>query len=105
MNKERRRQLQEITSELGEIINDIEVIKGRLDDTKCDIENVCEEEDESYNNLPESFQDGERGERMQEAISFMESSCDEIDNSLNSIEEVVGIIEEAITGLNDAINV
>ena len=39
---------------------------GQLEDIKSQIEELQQEEQDAYDNLPESLQDGERGERMQE---------------------------------------
>lgn len=35
------------------------------------LEEVQEEEQEAYDNLPENFQDGEKGESMLDAIDYM----------------------------------
>lgn len=54
MNKVRRKRL-------AEAIDLINQAKGILEEVK-------DEEQEAYDNLPESFQYGERGEQMQEYI-------------------------------------
>ena len=74
MNKIRRRKLAEINEQL-------EVLKA------C-IEEIMEEEQDAFDNLPESFQDSERGEIMTEKIDNME-------NAISSLEEVIGYIEES----------
>lgn len=58
MNKARRK-------ELTEIINLIEEARERL-------EAVKDEEQEAFDNLPESFQYSERGETMEEYINAMD---------------------------------
>jgi hypothetical protein len=60
----------------------------RLEEVKARLEEVRQDEEVSYDNLPEAFQEGSRGERMQEAISRM--------------EDAFGSIEEAIDGLTEA---
>ncbi len=47
MNKQRR--------------NRIEYVKAKLGELKYEIENLQEEEDEEYNNLPENIQDSDQG--------------------------------------------
>ena len=54
------------------------------------IECCKDEEEEAYDNLPESFQDGERGEEMQEYIDTMDEVLDAIDDAADSIEEIAG---------------
>lgn len=76
MNKARRNQLKEIQEKMSEL--------------RDMIDTVLAEEQEAYDNLPESFQDSERGEAIQTAIEAMESameSCEEAENSLEEAQE------------------
>lgn len=52
------------------------------------MEEVKDEEQEAYDNLPESFQYGERGEQMQEYIDSM----DEAYENLEEVEYTLGDI-------------
>lgn len=47
---------------------------GFVDDAFSDAEGLTEELQSWYDNLPESFQNGERGEKLQEAIDALESA-------------------------------
>ena len=73
MNKMRRKQLAEIQDKLAEI--------------RDMIDSVLSDEQEAFDNLPESLQDGERGEAMQAAIDAMESAMDSCEEAESSIEE------------------
>ena len=76
MNKARRKRIDEIQEKLSEM--------------KDLIDEVLSEEQEAYDNLPESIQDSERGEAMQTAIDSLESavsSCEEIEDYLNEAQE------------------
>jgi len=53
------------------------------------IEGIKDEEEESFENLPEAFQEGDRGEAMQEAI-------DQMDSAISGIEEAVSCLDEAM---------
>lgn len=75
MNKARRKEL----SKAAEMLRDAYSI----------IESCKDDEEEAYDNLPESFQDGERGGEMQEYIDTMEEALDQIDEAANAIEEIV----------------
>ena len=89
MNKARRKQIDDIIKriedELGPMIESI----------KEDIETVRDEEQEVYDNMPESFQSGEKGElasaaieALEEALSpFDELDTDSIIGSLNTAQE------------------
>lgn len=59
MNKTRRKQLEKIAAQLEELENQIS--------------ELCGQEQEAFDNLPESFQYGEKGEKMTEAINEMET--------------------------------
>ena len=65
---------------LDELVEHPEEIKARL-------EEVRQDEEESYDNLPESFQAGFRGERMQEAISRMEDAFGSIEEAIDALTE------------------
>ena len=43
----------------------------------------------TFDNFPESLQESERGEAMQEAIDNMESALDSIDEAISSVEEAM----------------
>lgn len=63
-------------------------IADSLQALKSDVESIQSEEQDAYDNLPESIQDGERGDRMQEAI-------DNLDDALNLIDEAVTSLMQA----------
>ena len=73
MNKVRRNQLSEIQGKLAEI--------------REMIESVLSDEQDAYDNLPESLQESERGEAMQAAIDAMESAMDSCEEAESSLEE------------------
>lgn len=50
------------------------------------LQEVRDEEEEAYDNLPESLQDGEKGDMMQDAI-------DSLDDAICSIEEAADTLE------------
>ena len=60
----------------------------KLADIQNDIECISEDEQEAFDNLPESLQYSERGDNMQEAI-------DNLDYALSSLEEVIDYLTEA----------
>lgn len=68
MNKARRNRIADVQSQLEEL--------------KQEIDAILAEEQEAYDNMPESLQECERGQAMQEAIDALESavsSCEEVD--------------------------
>lgn len=71
MNKARR-------ISIMKTINSLQILKS-------DVENIQSEEQDAYDNLPESLQDSERGDRMQEAI--------------DNLDDAMTLIDEAVTAL------
>ena len=73
MNNARRKEIEKITA-------DLEAIKER-------IEALQEEEQDAFDNLPESIQYGERGDKMQGAIDNLEYAADNIQDCLDNLCE------------------
>jgi hypothetical protein len=60
-------------------------IADSLQALKSDVESIQSEEQDAYDNLPESIQDGERGDRMQEAIGNLDDALTLIDEAVTSL--------------------
>ena len=54
-----------------------------------DLETLRDDEQEYYDNMPESLQGGDKGQQAQEAT-------DNIDHAISSLEEADGFIQDAI---------
>ncbi|WIG52519.1 MAG: hypothetical protein OJF48_003438 [Afipia sp.] len=72
MNRTRRKQ---ITS-----------IIDAIEQAKADLDLVKDEEQDAFDNLPESIQDSERGHRMTAAIEAIDEAFEAIDTALNALE-------------------
>lgn len=75
MNKERRNALYKIVN--------------ALDEKSKELEKIRDEEQDSYDNLPEGLVDSERGEAMSE-------NCDDLDSAVEALEEVIDYIKGVI---------
>ena len=67
----------------------IAAVIEKLEEAKCELEEIRDEEQAAFDNMPESLQESERGGTMQEAIDNLESavgSVEEAVDSLNGIE-------------------
>lgn len=58
-----------------------------FDSAMSDIEELKDEEEEKYDNLPESIQCSEKGETMQAAAEALENASSSIQEALDSLEE------------------
>lgn len=61
----------------------------QIAELKEQVDLIMEEEQEALDNMPESFQEGEKGERAQAAIEALE-------NASSAFEEVDQYLNEAI---------
>lgn len=75
MNKTRRQQLRKW-------LDDMENIKSKL-------EMICSDEEDYLNNMPESFQCGQRGMDAEEAIDQMGEAMSSIDEAISAIENII----------------
>lgn len=71
MNKERRK----VLAKLGE---EFAVARGKLLDIAEQLESIKDEEQEAFDNMPESLQQGERGQASEGAIERMDEIIDKI---------------------------
>lgn len=73
MNKERR-------DRLSDVIASLEEAKDLLEDVKND-------EQDAFDNMPVGLQCSERGSKMEDYIELMEDAVDQIDNVCTFIEK------------------
>lgn len=75
MNKARRNEIQKC-------IDDLEVIKIRL-------EYVRDDEEEAFNNLPEGLMYSEKGDTMQEYIDDLDSEIGNLEDTISNLQDIV----------------
>lgn len=74
MNKDRR-------IKIRNIIKEIEQVKEKLQD-------VLNEEESVFDNMPENLQCSMRGEESEESIDYMDEAVDALDNAIEQLEEI-----------------
>lgn len=75
MNNERRKAIEKVQEELQQLYS-------KLDDLRSD-------EQDAFDNLPESLQNGDRGEQMQAAIDAIENAMSQIDEARNELDTAI----------------
>lgn len=75
MNKARRKRLEKVLNTLQDAMSELEYIK--------------DEEQEAYDNLPESLQESEKGETMQEYVDDIDSVISDLDSVISDLEDIV----------------
>ena len=74
MNKQRRKRLGKAFDLVTEAMDILEEVKSK--------------EEESYDNLPDNFRDGDKGEEMQNYIEMLEESSGYLDDANSVIEQI-----------------
>lgn len=82
MNQERLKVLRGIRHQ-------IEVLRESLDNQKTRLEEVRDEEQQSFYNMSESLQGSPQGERSEAAIEAMDSIYDQLDNVHDELLDVM----------------
>ena len=102
MNNDRRKVLSGLVNDLTKLKEEVEGV-GEIEDEEeladkeeawCStvedihgqLEECKDEEQEYYDNMPESFQNGERGSNAQTAIDAMQEGMDALDELMNQSE-------------------
>lgn len=75
MNRERRQRLKKWLEDLEKI--------------KAELEAICSDEEDYFDNIPENLQGSQRGMDAEEAI-------DQMNEAVSSIEDAISIIEEIV---------
>ena len=61
-------------------------IKEALEDLRGQIENLQSEEQEAFDNMPESLQQSERGQASEAAADALQSAYDAADEAITNLE-------------------
>lgn len=75
MNNSRRKQLRDISEKLSGLLGELEILR--------------DEEQEYYDNMPESLTESERGQKSYEAISNLDDAYGSLEESINSIDNSI----------------
>lgn len=81
MNTARRKQIAKIAKSIREV-------QEIMDGIRADIEGIQDEEQEAFDNLPESIQESERGENSQYAIDELEDILSNLDTIKDDVENL-----------------
>lgn len=61
-----------------------------LIDMKAEIENMQEDQQEKYDNLPEGLQDSANGEALNEAADTLQEAASNLDSVIDNLQEIAG---------------
>ena len=67
----------------------LEGIIGKLEELEDELYQLYEEEQEAYDNMPESLQNSERGQAMYDVVNDLETEHDNIEDLVNNLQEIL----------------
>ena len=77
MNNARRKQIEDVKARIAELLSLAEEIK-------TDVEAIRDEEQDYRDNMPESFADGEKGEKADTAIEALEQVIEDLESLIGN---------------------
>lgn len=80
---------------LAKIVTAIDDLHGKLQDAATELEALKDEEQEYYDNMPESFQQGEKGQAAEEAANQLSEAFDKLELCMGEFDECKQHIEAA----------
>lgn len=101
MNKTRRKEINELYKRVEllkaavENLPDAEELKGIADDLKT-------EEEDYRDNMPESMQNGDKGSAASEAVDYLTTATDKLDEIDTAITTLVDDLTEVMEALDNA---
>lgn len=101
MNNQRRNEIRAIEKRIEQLSPKLDALREEINSIRESLENVRDEEQSAFDAMPESMQDGERGERMQSSIDALEvaiSDLEDLHGNLplsDDIDVIIGSTDEA----------
>lgn len=86
MNNARRKQI-------DKLIERLYTLQEELQDLSAQACFIADDERDAFDNLPESIQESERGEKMEESIDNLEDASNELDYI--DLSEIISRLEDA----------
>ena len=65
----------------------LSTLRDTIEDAKSALEALKDEEQEYYDNMPESLQGGEKASAAENAVSMMDDAIDSLETAVSSIDE------------------
>lgn len=67
----------------------IKAVMDQLTDLKDSLEDICSEEEEYRDNMPDGLQNSVRYEAAEEAISALQTAIEDIENAVDMLSDAV----------------
>ena len=100
MNKNRRERIKEQISEIESSMQDIADAADNLSTISSEVSNIKDDEDEAFNNLSDSLQDSDKGQKMEMAVSVLDGVENELESISGKLNSLFGDLSNINTKLN-----
>ena len=101
MNRQRRNEIVALYRRIESLKVEVENLAD-ADDMKSGVEEVRDSEQEAFEGMPESVQQGEQGSKASEAISQLETAIDKLDEIATAITTLNDDLQEVLDALDAA---
>jgi hypothetical protein len=101
MNKARRKQLDEFFKQIEDVKEKLAHVPA-LDDLHSDLETLKDEEQESFDNLPEGLQGGERGQAIEAAVGALDEALDSLQEAVDKLSELPDHLQNVLDKIMEA---
>lgn len=97
MNNTRRKAIVSAMADFEKLQAQWEELKGALGDIKESLETIRDEEQESYDNMPESLQQSERAYTSEAALEQLQTAIDWFDaiDDIGDFDDVISALDSA----------
>lgn len=107
MNKERRKRLENLIEEIetaqSVLLDAVDNFKANIDAVTNELTSIRDDEEDAFSNMPESLQQGDKGQaseaatdKMNEAEGVMDDATDDIIEAINDkVTELLELLREA----------
>lgn len=89
MNKNRRKELKDWIKKIKEWAGEGEVLRRN-------IENICSDEEDYFNNMPENLQGSARGVSSEDFIDRMNDAIGSVENAIEAASEAVDCLDGVV---------
>ena len=87
MNNQRRKTLSHIIDQIESLKSAVNTLRNEVGEIRDQLDVEHDNEEESFNNMPESLQQGEKGQDMQIAIEHIELASSAIGDLFAALED------------------
>lgn len=100
MNKARRTEIAKVITSIEELKASAATLAGQLSDIKDSIEQIRDDEQEYYDNMPDNMRDGDKGEAAQSAVNALEEAMSGVETMIAELDEskfsdIIGDLDES----------